>query len=347
MNVKKKVISELEKCYSVAPLKYNGQNYFLVAAEKQDPCYLFDYMGNKVGTIWERPGGVMSMVQIPGSNGVFLATHEFYSPNDSKNAKIVIVMPKEDGKWDVKKLVDLPHIHRFDIIERNGIKYLLACTLKSGHEYKDDWSMPGKVYSAVLPEKLDKFDGEFSLELEVIQDNMLKNHGYYKYFKEGVWHALISCESGVYDFVPPAREKESWAIDRLVATPASDAVFVDLDQDGKNELIVISPFHGSSIFVYKDINGNYEKVYSYDTAEFAHAIYGGTICGREAVIVGHRKGSRDLLAITYNSQKNIFEAAILDHDCGSANIYKFEDQGKEFLVSANREINEIAMYIFE
>ena len=55
MQVKKKVISSLTKCYSIAPLHYHNRDYFLVAAEKQDPCYLFDMEGNRVDTIWEKP----------------------------------------------------------------------------------------------------------------------------------------------------------------------------------------------------------------------------------------------------------------------------------------------------
>lgn len=213
MKVSKKVISNLTKCYSIAPLTYQGKRHILVAAEKQDPCYLFDLEGNQEETVWEGPGGVMSMVQVPGSDGVFLATHKFYSPNDSKEAKIIIASPGTDGVWEIRTLVDLPHVHRFDIVTRNGVNYLIACALKSGHEYKDDWSMPGKVYAAVLPDDLSGFDEEHQLSLQVIRENMLKNHGYYKVTEDGVDQCLISCDDGVYRFTPPESEEQDWTVE--------------------------------------------------------------------------------------------------------------------------------------
>lgn len=347
MKISKSVISNLTKCYSIAPLTYNGRRHILVAAEKQNPCYLFDLDGNLEDTVWQEPGGVMSMVQVPGSNGVFLATHKFYSPNDSKEAKIVIVSPIKKGKWEIRTLVDLPHVHRFDIVTRNGVNYLIACTLKSGHEYKDDWSMPGKVYAAVLPDDLSRFNENNQLEMDVIRDNMLKNHGYYRVNDDGVDTCLISCNDGVYQFIPPALPADSWNVKKLVEEAGSDAVLVDLDQDGEKELVMISPFHGENIYFYKKFNGVYEKVYSYDTAYFAHAIYGGTLKGKPAVIIGHRKGERKLLLFTFDSGKGRYEVTVLDHDCGPANVFKYERNGEEVLISTNREIDEVAMYTVE
>ena len=312
MKVEKKVIGELTKCYSIAPLHYAGKDHFLVAAEKVDRCLLFDLDGNEEDTVWSEPGGVMTMVQVPGSDGQFLATHKFYSPNDSKEAKIVIVTPVEKGNWQIRTLAALPHVHRFDILERNGVRYLIACALKSGHEYKDDWSMPGKVYAAVLPDDLSGFDEEHQLELQVIKDNMLKNHGYYQVDEDGVETAVISAENGVYQFIPPQNPEDNWEIKQFLDTPASDAVLVDLDEDGEKELAVLSPFHGDNISIYKKQDGTYKKVYDYGKpASFTHALFGGMLCGRPTVVIGHREGERNLLAFTWNRDAQEYQEQVL------------------------------------
>lgn len=345
MKVNKKVISNLAKCYSIAPLQMNHKEYFMVAAEKHDRCILFNLDGKEIDTIWEGPGGVMTMVQVPGSNGQFLATHEFYSPNDSGNARIVCVTPDEDGKWKVETLVELPHVHRFGILVRNGSRYLIACTLKSGHNYKEDWSVPGKVYAAVLPENLCGYLKEKKLKLTVLKDSMLKNHGYYQMRDGEVDTAVVSSEEGIFQFIPPEMPGQEWEIRTLLDTPASDAVMVDLDDDGEKELAVLSPFHGDIISIYKKREGQYKKVYQYEEqADFVHAVFAGFCCGKNRLIVGHRKNGRNLISFDWDKENGRYRAEIIDRDCGPANVYHYVKDGKDYLVSANREIDEIALY---
>lgn len=343
--VEKKVISNLTKCYSIAPLEYQGKKHFMVAAEKIDRCILFDQDGNEEDTIWSEPGGVMSMVQVPGTDGQFLATHKFYSPNDSKEAKIVIVTPIEKGNWEVRTLVNLPHVHRFDIVERNGVHYLIACALKSGHEYKDDWSMPGKVYAAVLPDDLSSYNEDNQLELKVIKEDMLKNHGYYRVRENDMDTSVISADCGVFQFIPPEEKDGEWEIRTLLETAASDAVLIDLDEDGEKELAVLSPFHGDQISIYKKNNGAFEKVYEYEKpAEFTHAIYGGDLCGQPVVVIGHRKAERDLIVFSYNKETKQYKSEVIDYDCGPANVAHYVKNGTDIIISANRETDEVAMY---
>lgn len=347
MKVEKKIISRLTKCYSIAPLCDRGQDCILVAAEKTDRCLLFDRKGKLLDTVWDGAGGTMSMVQVPERDGQFLATHKFYSPNDSADAEIVIVSHKENGEWEVRTLVKLPHVHRFDIVKRNGINYLIACTLKSGHRFKDDWSVPGKVYAAVLPEDLSGFDGAHQLRMQVIKENMLKNHGYYRIRENDMDSCLISADCGVFRFLPPVDADGAWKIEQLLITPSSDAVLVDFDGDGEKELAVFSPFHGDKICIYKKKEEGFKKVYEYEKpAEFTHAIYGGSLCGKQVLIVGHRKAERNLIVFWWDEKKGYCHE-LIDRDCGSANVFHYVDEGKDILISANREIDEIAMYTLE
>lgn len=145
---------------------------------------------------------------MPGRDGQFLATHRFYSPNDSKEAKIVIAAADGKGNWEIRTLVDLPFVHQFDILSSGEENYLIACTLKSGHEYKDDWTTPGKVYAAKLPSDLAGFDDAHQLELTVLKDGMLKNHGYYKVKEDGEVSSLVCSENGVFRFFPPKTNVE-------------------------------------------------------------------------------------------------------------------------------------------
>lgn len=348
MKIEKKVIGNLEKCYSVAPLTYHGKKHMLVAAEKVNQCRLYDLEGNQEDVIWEGPGGTMSMVQVPGSDGYFLATHKFYSPNDSKEAKIILAYP-DDGEWKVRTLAQLPFVHRFDIISRNGINYVIACTLKSGHEYKEDWRSPGKIQVCVLPEDLSTIDEQHPLEFTVLKDGLLKNHGYCKVCVNGIDKSYVAANEGIFECTPPESANAEWEIRQILEEPSSDMAFADFDGDGELEMLTISPFHGEKISIFKKQNGQYQKVYTYEKdAEFAHGIWGGEICGKQGVLIGHRKGARNLLFFTCADAKKLtFKAELLDSDVGPANVLHYTNDGKDYILSANREIDEIALYKVE
>lgn len=345
MKVIKRKLADLNKCYSVAPLKIDGQDRILVAAEKQDPCLLFDTDGSELETVWEGPGGVMSMVQVPGGNGSFLATHKFYSPNDSKEAKIVIAQPGEDG-WTVRTLVDLPFVHRFDILKGKDRNWLLACTLKSGHEFKEDWSSPGKVWAAELPADLSGFNEDNQLQIMPIAEELLRNHGYSRIACGDHDECLVGSENGVFRFAPPDQD-DSWNLEKLIDSPTSDMLLVDLDEDGKDELITLSPFHGDQISIWKDLGNGFEKIWDYgEKTEFLHAITAGKINGKPTAFIGNRKGKRNLYALTWDPASETFVTEVIDTDRGPANVMYFNKDGRDRLVATNRETDEIAMYEF-
>ena len=344
LNVKKSVIANLNKCYSLTMLHYQGKDHFLCAAEKADPCYLISLDGKVEEKIWDGPGGVMTMEQVPGTDGQFLATRKFYSPDESKEASIVIVTPKGKNDWEVRTLCDLPFVHRFDILQANGKNYLIACALKSGHEYEGDWRFPGQVFAAELPTDLSSYDDEHQLELVSIKDHILKNHGYYRYTdKNGHMSSVVSTDNGVFHFYPPDAEHADWRCEQLITDPASDGLLLDLDGDGVDELCTFTPFHGNKANIYRKVEGKYTLVYTYpEEIPFLHAIWGGELCGKNTWAFGYRSGKRQLLAITY--ENGHYQAQELDSGRGPANLLHYVYEGKDVLIATNRETDEIARY---
>ncbi|HAL73934.1 MAG TPA: hypothetical protein DCM45_02435, partial [Clostridiales bacterium] len=301
MKVQKKVIGELNKCYALATFKDQDGDHLLCAAEKNDPCFMYDFDGNYEAALWPGPGGVMTLEQAPGSP-VLLATRKFYSFNDSADAEIVYVQ-KVDRQWVSKTLVKLPFVHRFGVLRGGSADYLVAATIKSAHAGKDDWSSPGQVWVAELPAKLDGFDEARQLKMTSLATGLFRNHGFCKYHDQGVDIALVGSDQGVYKIQPPQDKDGDWQVECLLDQPASDMLYLDFDHDGERELLVFSPFHGSRLAVYKKIDGQFAEVYRHpEEMPFLHAIWGGQVQGQTVAFVGHRGGRRELLSIQYNPQ---------------------------------------------
>lgn len=74
MRIEKKIATHLTKCYSLARLSYRGQDCYLVASEKRFPCLVLDRDGTVLETVWEEPGGVMTLEPLKDGEGSFLAT---------------------------------------------------------------------------------------------------------------------------------------------------------------------------------------------------------------------------------------------------------------------------------
>ena len=352
MHVTKKVISNLNKCYAMSEVTVEGKCCFVVAAEKHDPCYLFSEEGELLEKVWDEPGGVMTMAPVPGADGQFLATHKFYSPNDSADAKIVIVTRKGKGDWEVRTLCEAPFVHRFGIFRRAGVNYLLVCCLKSGHSYKNDWRFAGACFAAELPDDLSEFNDGHLLELSLVQDGMLRNHGFSRAVWGGHEAAVIGCEQGTFLMEPPRVRSTEWTVTNILPVPSSDAVLIDFDGDGKLELGLISPFHGNSLTIWH-LNefGYYVPQWKYGVpekeTEMLHATWADMILGKPTWIVGWRKGTRCSIAITWDAEAGDYRAETFDSDTGMANAMHFvRSDGKEIVVGTNREIDEVAYYEF-
>jgi len=341
----KRHLAELSSWYAVA---YVGQpeesGAFVFAPDAYGPCFSFDCKAFDRETIWEAPGGTMSIVPIPGDkHGSFLAIQRFNPGFDAANAEIVYVY-RTGNDWIVRTLLKLPYVHRFDILERAGIRYLLCCTLCTKKSAADDWSSPGKIYAARLPDAFDKIESPISLS--VIADGMYRNHGYCRRMKDGFDTAVTSCDQGVFEILPPEKESGNWSITKIFDRAASDVAFCDIDGDGEEEMATIEPFHGDIFVIYHRDAAGYRPIYEHPTKlPFCHVLWGGKLRNRPVFLVGNR-GERKGLYLVRNDA-GIFLEETIEEGSGPSNIVVLTGTSEDLIAVANHEVGEAAVFVVQ
>lgn len=346
MKVEKKVIDHIEKCYAVTEIEYDGERHLLCSAEGKGPCRSYDLQGNVIETLWDEPGGVMTLVQVPDvSETILLATQGFYSPDNASHGKLVYYHRK-DNQWHCETLCDMPFVHRFGIVSNGKKKYLIAATLKSANAFDGDWTCPGRVWTTELPENILQYNSEHQLSFEPFMSGLYKNHGFSINEDGESSYAVLGTENGVYAVYPPEEPGESWKYELLLEEPVSDVLYRDFDNDGEKELLVIAPFHGEDIRIFKKNSKNeFVKVYEREKKmPFAHAIWGDVINGREYAFVGGRREDMELISLYYDMEKGQYTEVSMDAGTGAANCMLFRADGENKLLTTNRETDEVAVY---
>lgn len=342
MKIEKITLDTMERCYAAAALAANGNLYAVFASESVDgPCYA--YTGErfeKKEVIWEKGGGTMSLIQIPGTNGEFIAVQRFFPGFKSAEAKLVWGRRKGDGVWETRDLASLPYIHRFDLFAVEDEIYVLAATLCGSKKDREDWSDPGKVYTGRLPSR-----PEDGMDFTPLSENHVKNHGYCRGVWEGVQAGFITSEEGLFAIMPPPKKGGAWKVDPVIRRPIGDIALADLDGDGVDELITIEPFHGNKFLVNKKTQDGYKAVYSYPgEIDFAHAVVGCVLRGKPSVVGGIRRKNCELFILQYNPEKG-YEAQIVEQGIGPSNAAVVNGCGRDFILSANHTQNHAAVYV--
>lgn len=345
MKFNKQRIDEIFKCYSVNGLTVDGQTQLLFAGEGPGICKLFagsDFGQDQV--LWDdgaNEGGTMSIVSVPDYEGYFFTSTGFFSMVDSGDSKIYLVR-YQAGQFIKKEIVRIPYLHRFSVLTVEDHRYLVACSLHGGKVDKEDWTKAGKIYVAELPMDL---DSEFEVELRVYQDGLIKNHGFSEFEDKGKKGVLVASESGVLAVYPPQAGQSEWTKRQILDFPASDAAAIDMDGDGELEYAVLSPFHGDQFNVYKQVDGQYVSVYKYPKhLDFYHAIWADLFNGVPSMVIGARKEDMDLYLVQYDSVKQAYVSHLIESGAGSSNARILHTEKGDIILSANRQINEAAIY---
>jgi hypothetical protein len=342
MNVRKHHLATLEAVYAVATFPMDGEMHLLAASEGRGRCLLFSPPGWKATEVLAGPGGAMSLMPLPEHPGTFLAIQGLFPVFQSENCGIVLAQRRGSCSepWEVRQVIDLPFVHRFEVVMAGGAPTVVASTLCGGKASADDWSLPGAVYAGRVPD-----DPRAAWSVKPILTGLAKNHGMHVATFDGKTAVLIGAQEGVFLLRPPVRPSDSWEHECLLDHEISDISACDVDGDGKLEILAIEPLHGNTLAIYKSFNGRWQPIFEKSILEFGHVVWGGTILGEPTAIVGWRRGTKELSLWQFRGGAPlVMEKIFREEGVGPSQVAVFHEQGRDLILSANHGVNEVALY---
>lgn len=336
MRIHKTKVDNLSMSYAVGWLNCNGAVWGIAASEGKDRCFLFDPEDpGRQECVWRDAGGTMSISQIE-ADGTFLAVQNFFKGFNSNTACIVKAAPGIDGRWTVEKYLDLPYVHRFDVIDVEEKRFLLAATLCDGKDFKEDWSRPGRVWLGEMTEE--------GCRLETLIPGITKNHGFYRGLRDGRQVVLISGMEGLFEIRIPERPDGEWKWEKLMDKEISDAAVADIDNDGMDEIMTIEGFHGSRAVVNKLVEGRWTEVYSFPV-KFGHVVWGGTILGKNSMLIGYREENAPLILMRKKEGPDFrMEHIYIDELEGPTNISVLDQGNRCRILCSCGKTQQVVIY---
>lgn len=341
MQIRKKTLAALDAVYAVCPIELDGQTHFLAATEGHGQCLLFAPPDWTVSEVWDKPGGTMSLIPIPKRQEAFFAIQEFFPIFKSENAGLVYATVGDDKTkpWKVQRVLDLPFIHRAEVVMAGNSPYVVAASLCGGKDFIDDWSKPGKVYVSPVPEGV---NGKW--KLTPVLEGISKNHGMHVTKALGEQAVLISGQEGLFSIHVPNSPDKSWKSERLLSHEISDMYVGDIDGDGQPEIITIESFHGNTLAVYKQFDLKWKKVCEAQM-DFGHVVWTGKLFGKPAILAGNRGGEKELVVLRFGTRRrNMLESIVLDQGVGPTQAVVINKHDGDLIISANHGIGEVALY---
>lgn len=332
--LRKKVIIELPFVYTINEFSLGDQIFIAAGSEQNYPAYLVNPENYKKTLVSDGPGGMMSIMPVPGWNNSLVSVMGLFPPFIGFEAGIYLHTLR-NGAWSARKVLSLPFSHRCEILTYNGENHLFVASVSSYKENPGDWSKPGELYQLSMRDiESDNWN------MELILDNVFRNHGMNKYVIGNKEVVCISGAEGIFSIQPG--DKKKWQVTRLFDHEVSEFSFFDLDNDGADELITIEPFHGNNLNVYKNITGNWHNIYI-SPLSFGHGLSVGKFQNNNVIVVGNRRDSGSLELHKVFSVDRI-EKTIIEDNAGPTQTKVFSYKNTDYIMSANQLKNEVALY---
>jgi len=334
--LRKKVVLRIKNVYTANAFVSGSRTLVGGGSETEPVVQLYDLESGHVEDLGMCPGGMMSLVPVPGKPQQLASVMGLFPPFLGKNAGLFLHQ-KQDDAWTTTRIMDLPFAHRCEFLPNSKKKFLIAASVSKYKENPPDWSRPGEIYAIDL-------DSEQSEEwtFELIDSALYRNHGMGRYWIDGMEYLCVSGDRGIFTLERDAGG--AFGLKPLFEKEVSEMTFVDLDGDGESELITIEPFHGNGLNIYKRVKGDWKLKFSAPLS-FGHGLSGGLFNGAPVVLTGNRSGSMELQMYTIgNLDKGIVSKNVIEKGVGPTQTQVFSYNNKDYILSSNQRKNEVALY---
>jgi hypothetical protein len=336
----KSIIHRMSMPYAIGtagaskPASGSGQRPSVVCAtEDHGPAVIIDPPYESARTLVPGPGGCMALVSDPDRPSDLWAVMGCFVGYKFQGGGIYRI---RDG-GPAEREADLPFAHRIGLVSRGGSRYLVAANLAEDKADAADWSRPGAVHAAEIGGSADR------LTLRPILPGIHRNHGFLVSRLDGRPSVLIGCAEGLLAMDLDSTGPQ-WPVRQVLSQEVSEMGVADLDGDGRDELVTIEPFHGSTLRAYRKSAGGWAPFWETEVS-FGHCALAGTFDARPAVLVSNRSGSKDLVLFLFDGDSpSSPRRVVVEAGAAAANMLVLPWEGRDRIFSANQAAGEIVMY---
>jgi hypothetical protein len=376
ISVTARTLASMPNPYVVKGIELPAGPTVVCASEGYGPVIAIDPVTWKVRMIADGPGGCLDITPVPDRNAVYLIGGSFVGYDFHRSGVYRLDVPGlgEPAPGTPVRLFDLPFAHRLQSFRNDDGVHLVAASIAQSKRDRDDWTRPGAVYVAdlgdglAIPERGAEppaaaaragIPEYIPVPLRPILGELHRNHGLTTLRNDdtdGTSWLYISGTEGTFRAAFPETNESTWEFHRVVDHEISELFFIDLDNDGIDELVTIEPFHGDRLAVYRmdegirrDGDGPPQaqcSLWLEKEIAFGHGLWTGMIGGVPSILVGNRSGHKNLEMIRVSSGRLVTET--IAEGTGTAQIAVVPGDGtgthRDFIVASNQEQAEIVLY---
>jgi hypothetical protein len=334
--MKKQGILEIQNVYTANAFESGGRTFVGAGSETEGVVRLYPLDGGNTEALDQCPGGMMSLIPVPGRPETLVSIMGLFPPFIGAEAGIFL-HHKSGDHWHTRKILDLPFAHRCEFLPTGEYPMLVAATVSRHKENPADWSQAGEILVVHMEgEDPDQW------HTKVIYSELTRNHGMGRFMIDGEERLCVSGAAGIFALGPDPGG--SWAMHRLLEREVSEFTFIDLDGDGRSELVTIEPFHGHRLNIYKRRDQEWDLI-SGQELSFGHGLSSGMFNGTPVIVAGNRSESLALEIYTLNGYgQDAVKKVYMEEGAGPTQTQVFSHKGRDYILSANQRKHEVALY---